>query len=68
MADTSYALRLKKDCAPASFMAAGTAVELTKDGQVFKTTDRRVFEQLRLLPFLEDCTDEPAAKAQETEA
>jgi hypothetical protein len=61
MADTSYALRLKKDCAPASFMAAGTAVELTEDGQVFTTTERRVYEQLRLLPFLEDApaqTDE----------
>ena len=58
MTETVYALKLKAKCAPASFMAGHQAVELAKDGDVFKTTDRRAYEQLRVLPFLEDVTNQ----------
>ena len=62
--ETTYGLRVKdgtiregkggKSLGGVSFMASGKAVELEHDGDVFETTDRRAYEELRKLPFLED--------------
>lgn len=50
--ENTYGLELKGE-GPASFMAGGKAVEL-EAGDVFETTDARVYYAVRGLPFLKD--------------
>lgn len=49
--ETTYALETTVD--DAHFMAEGRAVHLEHAGDVFKTTDRRTYEALAGIPWLE---------------
>lgn len=61
-----YAVELKPERSPASFMAGGKAVELDEKNNRFETDDRRVWLQIRALPFLNDLGEVDTTKAKES--
>jgi hypothetical protein len=63
MASARYAVELKPGVGVASFMAGGTAVELSDENPRFETDDASEYLGVRELPFLKDLGEVKAAKA-----
>jgi len=59
MAKAVYAVELKPGVGVASFMAGGTAIELSDENPRFETDDEGEFARVRDLPFLKVVGDKP---------